>query len=66
MLFCKLELIYITIEQLGLGYIEFFERTTEMMERIGTHLSYLSEYSQPAFQESEFLQTVCHRYSTFS
>ena len=44
--------------QLVLGYIEFFERLTGMMESIGTHLSYLSEYSKPIFQESEKLQEV--------
>ena len=31
--------------QLGLGYIEFFESLVHMMERIGGHLSYLSEYA---------------------
>ena len=41
-----------------MGYIEFFDRLTGMMESIGTHLSYLSEYSNPAFQESEKLQKV--------
>ena len=29
-----------------------------MMESIGNHLSYLSEYSKPTFQESEKLQEV--------
>ena len=48
----------ITIEQLVLGYIEFFERLTGMMERIGTHLSYLAEYSRANFQDSEKLQEV--------
>ena len=50
--------MYVCIEQLVLGYIEFFERLTEMMECIGTHLSYLSEYSRPMFQESKKLQKV--------
>ena len=38
--------------------MDFFERLTGMMERIGAHLSYLSEYSKPAFQESQNLQKV--------
>lgn len=29
-----------------------------MMERIGTHLSYLTEYSKAMFQDSEKLQKV--------
>ena len=48
-----------TVGQLVLGYIKFFERLTEMMECIGIHLSYLSEYSKPTFQESQKLQKVC-------
>ena len=49
--------------------MDFFERLTGMMERIGAHLTYLSEYSKPAFQESQKLQEVhfiawsdCHKY----
>ena len=41
-----------------MGYIECFERLALMMENIGNHLSYLSEYSKPPFQESEKLQEV--------
>lgn len=46
------------IVQLVLGFIEFFERLTEMMERLGAHLSYLTEYSKDAFQTSVKLQNV--------
>ena len=60
-MFMYMGLIY---EQLALGYFEFFERLTGMMERIGIHLSYLSMYSKPIFQESEVLQKV--RYNTLS
>ena len=41
-----------------MGYIEFFERLTGMMERIAAHLSYLTEYSKAIFQDSEKLQKV--------
>lgn len=50
--------VYWTIGQLVLGYIEFFGRLTEMMERLGAHLSYLTEYSKGAFQTSVKLQNV--------
>ena len=48
------------IGQLALGYIEFFESLTDMMERIGDHLTYLSEYATGsiAFQNSEKMQRV--------
>ena len=46
-----------------MGYIEFFDRLAGMMESIGTHLSYLSEYSKPTFQESERLQEVRFKWS---
>lgn len=41
-----------------MDYFEFFERLTTMMERIGAHLSYLTEYSRAPFQDSEQLQQV--------
>ena len=47
-----------TFGQLALGYIEFFESLTEMMERIGGHLSYLSQYSNTTFQNSQSIQDV--------
>ena len=50
--------MYFTVVQLVLGYIEFFQRLTEMMERLGAHLSYLTEYSKGAFQTSAKLQNV--------
>lgn len=50
--------VYLAIGQLVLGYIEFFGRLTEMMERLGAHLSYLTEYSKGAFQNSVKLQNV--------
>ena len=51
-------LISFLYEQLGLGYIEFFESLTEMMDRIGGHLSYLSKYASAAFQDSDEIQEV--------
>lgn len=39
--------------------MEFFESLTDMMERIGDHLSYLSDYATDAFQKSEKVQHVC-------
>ena len=41
-----------------MGYIGFFESLIEMMERIGGHLSYLSQYSNTTFQNSESIQEV--------
>lgn len=38
--------------------MEFFESLTDMMERIGEHLSYLSEYATDAFQKSAKIQQV--------
>ena len=46
------------LQQLVLGYIEFFESLTDMMERIGSHLSYLSECSSAALQNVEKIQDV--------
>lgn len=44
--------------QLALNYFEFFERLTEMMERIGEHLKYLSHYGTSVFQHSKEVQEV--------
>ena len=41
-----------------MGYIEFFERITDMMERIGAHLAYLTRYCETSFQLSDQLQKV--------
>lgn len=38
--------------------MDFLESLTDMMERIGGHLSYLSECSSAAFQDSEKIQEV--------
>ena len=46
------------LEQLGLRYVEFFESLTNMMDRIGGHLSYVSEYASAAFQNSDKIQEV--------
>ena len=56
-----------TFQQLALGYIEFFESLTEMMERIGGHLSYLSQYSNTVFQTSQSIQDVgaAHRHNLY-
>ena len=53
-----------TVEQLALGYIEFFESLTDMMERIGDHLSYLSKYATGsiASQNLAEVQQVCPTY----
>lgn len=53
----SLSFIITNIGQLALGYIEFFESLTDMMERIGDHLTYLSKYSI-TFQNSEEVQKV--------
>ena len=45
--------------QLALGYIEFFENLTDMMDRIGSHLFYLSRCSSPEFLNSQEIQKVC-------
>ena len=50
--------MYNTIGQLCSANIEFFERLTYMVERIGEHLSYISEYNQAPFQDSEVVQNV--------
>ena len=45
--------------QLTLGYIEFFESLTDMMKRLGSHLTYLAKYATSvAFQNSEEVQQV--------
>lgn len=46
------------LQQLGLGYIEFFESLTSMIDRFVGHLSYLSDYAGTAFQNSEKIQEV--------
>lgn len=46
------------ILHLVLGYIEFFESLTSMMERIGEHLNYLSKYGELVFQTSADVQKV--------
>lgn len=46
------------LEQLGIGYIGFFEKLTKMMDRIGCHLSYISEYASATFQDSDKIQEV--------
>ena len=51
-------LIQFLLEQLGLEYIEFFESLTDMIDRFGGHLSYLSKYDSPAFQDSDEVQDV--------
>ena len=40
-----------------MGYIEFFESLTDMMERIGDHLTYLAKYAASS-QSSEEVQKV--------
>ena len=40
------------------GILGVFESLTGMMERIGGHLSYLSQYSNTTFQNSESIQEV--------
>ncbi|KAF8424851.1 ankyrin repeat-containing domain protein [Tirmania nivea] len=42
--------------KLVLGYFEFFESLTGMMERIGEHLEYLSKYGSAAFQKCPDVQ----------
>lgn len=47
------------IEQLALGYTEFFESTIDMMTRIQGHLSFLSHCIKDLFdKKSEGLQKV--------
>ncbi|KAF8251709.1 hypothetical protein K440DRAFT_636958 [Wilcoxina mikolae CBS 423.85] len=43
---------------LVLGYIEFFEKLTTMMEQIAGHLDYLSQYGTLVFQNSPEVQNV--------
>lgn len=42
-----------------LGHIQFFENLTDMMQRIGGHLTYLAKYATGiAFQNSDEVQEV--------
>lgn len=44
--------------QLGLKFVDFFEKLTDMMRVIGEHLGYLSKYTT-GFMGSQEVQQVC-------
>lgn len=52
--------IYTCFVQLALGYLQFFDDLTGMIERIGEHLQYLTEYSLAVFQSSPIVQNVSY------